>query len=97
MIFKKTFLSVPRYPDAKALQPSVVLTPEEISRRVNAQRRLCAYRSLIFWTYPNIRKRERKPLPSCIYALVRAMFPSHESEEIWADLAHTVYVAEPDD
>lgn len=91
------FNSVPRYQDAEQLHPSAALTEEEIRKRVNAQKRLCAYRALIFWTYPDIRRRERRPLPSCIYAMVRAMFPSEQDEEIWADLQHTVFFAEPDD
>ena len=62
-----------------------------------AQRRLSAYRALIFWTYPDIKRAERKPLPSCVYGLVRAMFPPTDDEEVFADTDFTSYVPEAQD
>lgn len=91
------FIVVPRYPDAEQLVPTVNMPQSEINKRINAQRRMCSYRSLIFWTFPDIRRRERRPLPACVYGMVRAAFPAEEDEELWADLQHTLYAPEPDD
>ena len=87
----------PQYPDAEEMLAGPNITQQEIDKRINAQRRLAAYRSVIFWTYPDIKRRQRKPLPSCVYGMIRATYPSHEDEEIWADLQHTVYLDEPED
>ncbi|XP_067948807.1 uncharacterized protein [Watersipora subatra] len=73
---------VPQRPDAELLQVGPNLTQEQITRLINEQKRLCAYRSLIFWAYPSLKRGERKPLPACIYAYVRALFPSTDDEEI---------------
>ena len=50
-----------------------------------SRERLCAYRNLVFWCWPHIKKKERKPLPSCLVGLVRAMFPPTPDEEEFAD------------
>ena len=92
-IFVTFYFAVTCYPDAYGLQPNADLSQAEINTRINAQRRLSAYRSLVFWTYPDIRTKDRRPLPSCTYAMVRAVYPSTEDEEIWADLQHTVFIA----
>ena len=76
------FVVVPRYPDAEQIVPIAQLSQDEINKRINAQRRLSAYRALIFWTFPDIRRRDRRPLPSCVYGMVRAMYPSEEDEEL---------------
>lgn len=56
------------------------------------QRRLCAYRSLVFWTYPTgLRRGERRPLPACVYNMVRAAYPGTEDEDEYADMAHTEF------
>ena len=89
-------ITVPRYADAETLQPQANLTQQQINLRINAQRCLAAYRSVIFWTYANIRKKQRKPPPSCVYGMIRALFPSDPDEELWADLQHTVYTDGPD-
>lgn len=92
-----TSIEVPKYPDADA--PEVAANPgdDEHYKRVNAQHRMCAYRSLIFWTYPDIRKKERHPLPACIYRLIRDKFPITQGEEPCDDLQYTVYMPEPQD
>jgi hypothetical protein len=79
----------PVYPDAESLAGDQY-TAEEINKLINDQRRLCAYRSLVFWAYPNLRRQERRPLPSCLYLLVRATFPGMD-EEIWSDYNHSIY------
>lgn len=56
--------------------------------------RIAAYRSLVFWAFPYIRKKQRKPLPSCIYMLVRAMYPPTEDDELFAEYDFTQYVPE---
>lgn len=89
--------AVPRYADAETLQPSIHLSEDDIKHRINAQRRMCAYRSVIFWTYPDIRRRQRKPIPSCVYLMIRSMYPNVDNEEIWADLEHTIYVDVPEE
>lgn len=85
---------MPTYPDAEALVVGEGLTEEMINQRKNEQKRLCAYRSLVFWAFPHIRRGERRPLPSCIYAMVRAMFPSIQNEEVYADWQHTAFTYE---
>ena len=62
-----------------------------------AQRRLSAYRALLFWTYPDIKRAERKPLPSCVYGLVRAMCSPTADEEVFADMDFTSFVPEAQD
>jgi len=59
----------------------------------NKQRRLAAYRSLIFWAYPTIRRKERKSLPSCVYMMVRASYMPSDDEE-FAEHNFSVYVPE---
>lgn len=84
------------YPDAELLQPNDQLDETEISRLKNRQKRLCAYRSLVFWAYPHIRKRERRPLPACLYDYIRTLFPPTENEEAFADHQFTVFTANVD-
>ena len=62
-----------------------------------AQRRLSAYRSLVFWSYPDIHRGCRRALPSCVYALVRALFPPTDDEEEFAEIDHTIYISEDED
>ena len=83
--------SEPKFPDADELVPGHPYSEEEIKVRVDAQRRLCAYRALVFWTWPDIGK-HRRPLPSCIYALVRAKFDGGVSDEEYADMSHTEFI-----
>ena len=64
-------------------------TTTEVQRK---KQRLCAYRNLIFWFYPTIRRKQRKPLPSCLYSLVRAMFPPTDNEEDFADWEFSKFV-----
>ena len=50
----------------------------------------------LIWIYPDIQKKDMRPLPYCTYAMGRAVYPSTGDEEIWADLQHTVFIADPD-
>ena len=84
------------YPDAERVKPNDDLSQADINTKTNAQRRLSAYRSFGFWTYPDTQKNDRRPFPSCTYAMVRAVYPSTEDEKIWADLQLTVFMADPD-
>ena len=83
-------VSEPKVPVAESLIPNEQLTEEDVQK---AQRRLSAYRALIFWTYPA----ERKPLPSCVYGLVRAMCSPTADEEVFADMNFTSFVPEAQD
>ena len=87
----------PKYPDAETLVVGNSLTQEEKDAAVSAQHRLSAYRSLVFWTWPDIGK-HRRPLPSCVYAMVRAVFcPPHVSDEEFAEMDHTLFLDPEDD
>lgn len=88
------FFSDPTKIDAETLTPNQHLSEAEVKRLKNEQYRLSAYRSLIFWAYPKLRRGERRPLPACIYAMVRAKFPSVDDEEIYADFNHTLFTYE---
>lgn len=74
--------------------PNERWTEEEIAALKRKQQRLAAYRSMIFWTYPDIKKKERRPLPSCLYMLIRAMFPPTDDEELFADFIFTKFIPE---
>lgn len=97
VLYGFSIFAVPRYADAEGLISSQDLSDEDIKHKINAQRRMCAYRSVIFWTYPEIRRRQRKPIPSCVYLMIRSMYPNADDEELWADLEHTIYVDIPED
>lgn len=84
-------LTGPLYPDAETLQPGEQYTQDEIHKLIMAQKRLCAYRSLVFWAYPELRRGERRPLPSCVYLYIRARFQAEEDDEAWGDLQHSVF------
>lgn len=92
-------ISAPRYPDAYTLQPNERLSESDIEDLKKKQNRLAAYRALIFWTYPEIRKKERRPLPSCVYKMVRMKFsPSESDDELTNyDDVFTKYVPEAED
>ena len=92
-IYLCTFgVSEPKVPVAESLVPNEQLTEEDVQKAQMAQRMLSAYRALIFWTYPA----ERKPLPSCVYGLVRAMC-SPMADEVFADMDFTSFVPEAQD
>ena len=75
-IYLCTFgVSESKVPDAESLVPHEQLTEEDVQKAQMAQRRLSAYKALIFWTNPDIKLAERKLLPSCVYGLGPAMFP----------------------
>lgn len=63
---------------------------------VNARNRLCAYRQMVFWCWPGIRRRERRPLPSCLVSMIRAKFPPTEDEEVFADFIWKDFSYGPD-
>lgn len=77
--------------------PSARWTEEAIAELKNKQMRLAAYRMLIFHTYPDIRRKERRVLPSCVYLMVRAVFMPTASDEEFADYDFTKYVPECDE
>ena len=58
----------------------------------NTKKRFCAYRFLVFWLYPNIKRRQRRPLPACLYACIQAMFPPTDDEEEFADWQFSEFV-----
>ena len=73
------------------------VTKEEKDKAVCAQNRLSAYRSLVFWTWPDIGK-HRRPLPCCVYAMVCAVFcPANVTDEEFADMDHAAFVANDED
>ena len=85
----------PKHPDAESLVVGEGCTHEEKEKAVCAQRRLSAYRSLVFWTWNDIGK-HRRPLPSCVYAMVRAVFcPAYVTDEEFADMDHTLFIEDP--
>lgn len=57
----------------------------QTEEEVNKKNRFLAYRSVVGWIYPNLRKGERKPLPACVYAEIQARFPPTADEEDYAD------------
>ena len=87
----------PKYPDAETLEPSDTYSEQDIHKMLMAQRRFSAYRSLVFWCYPDIHRGVRRALPSCVYALVRALYPPTDDEEEFAEMEHTVYISEDED
>lgn len=40
-----------------------------------AKKRFCGYRNITFWLNPGIKKRQRVPLPACVYAFIQVKFP----------------------
>jgi len=59
---------------------------------MNSKRRFCSYRALVFWLFPNLRRRQRKPLPACLYDWVQASFPPTEDEEQFGDWEFSKFV-----
>ena len=45
-----------------------------------AKNRFCGYRNVVFWLYPGLRRRERKPLPACVYKYIQNKFPPTEND-----------------
>jgi hypothetical protein len=71
------------------------LTEEKVRKTEMAQKRPSAYRSLVFWTWPDIGK-HRRALPCCVYAMISATFMPTSDEE-FADMDHTEFVADAED
>ena len=65
-------IAEPVYEDAETLIVGERYSAQEIEKRKNDQKRLSAYRSLVFWAYPELRRGDRRPLPACTYLFVRA-------------------------
>lgn len=46
----------------------------------SAKKRFCSYRNLTFWLNPGIKKKQRTPLPACLYSYIQRKFPpSHNN------------------
>lgn len=56
------------------------------------KKRFCAYRSMVFWLYLELKKGQRRPLPACMYSAIQAMFPPTANEEDFADWRFSEYV-----
>lgn len=65
----------------------------------NAKNRFCSYRALVMWLYPQVKKKERLPLPACLYSYIQAAFPPTDDEETFADwqFSKFVYRSDSDD
>jgi hypothetical protein len=61
----------------------------------NARKRLCAYRQMVFWCWPGIKRKERRPLPACLVALIRQKFPPTDDEEEFADFVWKDFSYDP--
>lgn len=83
-----------RYPDADTLVPSARWSEAAIAVLRNKQMRLAAYRMLIFHTYPDIQRKERRALPSCIYLMIRALYMPTGDDEEFADHDFSIYIPE---
>lgn len=83
-----------RLPDADTLQPSNRWPEERIKWLKHKQQRLAAYRSVTFWAHPDISRGVRRPLPSCVYMYIRALFPPTDNEEEFADFNFSIYIPE---
>ena len=57
----------------------------QTEEEVNKKNRFLAYRSVVGWFYPNLRKCERKPLHACVAAEIQARFPPTADEEDYAN------------
>ena len=67
MIFISTIcVSESKIWDAESLIPNKELNVKNVHKAQKAQRRVSAYRALIFWTYQDIKRAEHKLLPSCV-------------------------------
>ena len=58
------------------------------------QQRLAAYRSITFWSFPDIGKHNRRPLPACLYMMIRALYPPTDDEDEFADWDYSVFIPE---
>ena len=58
---------------------------DEEAHDQNAKKRFCFYRAIVMWLYPGLRRKERKPLPACLYSYIQALFPPTDDEEQFAE------------
>jgi len=47
---------------------------------------------MIYWMYPELKRKQRKPLPACLYSLIQAKFPPVVNEELFADYRFSEYI-----
>ena len=52
---------------------------------IQLKERFCAYRNIVFYLYPGLKRREPHPLPACVYSYIQAQFPPTDNEEDFAD------------
>lgn len=52
---------------------------------------------MIFWAFPDIKRKERRPLPSCLYMMIRAIYPPTDDDEEFADFIFSKYIPEAED
>lgn len=91
------FFAAQQYPNADELKCNARWTREAIEALKMKQRRFSAYRAMVFWAFPNIRRKERRPLPSCLYMQIRAQYPPTLDDEEFADHIFTKFIPEVDE
>lgn len=62
-------------------------TNEDLQRK----KRFCGYRIMIYWLYPELKRKQRRPLPACLYSYIQARFPPVDNEELFADWRFSEY------
>lgn len=85
-------------PDAYTLTTYAAWSEERIEKTKNAQMSFAVYRSMIFWAFQNIRRNQTRPLPSCVYVMIRTQYPpTQDNEEAFADTKFSHYIPEARD
>ena len=56
------------------------------------KKRFCAYRNIVFYLYAGLKRRERHPLPACVYSYIQARFPPTDNEEDFADWRFSEFI-----
>lgn len=54
--------------------------------------RFCSSRNLVFWLFPDINRKECRPLPACLYSWVQATFSPTDDQEEYADWQFSQFV-----
>ena len=89
------FVAAQRYPDAITLVPNQRWPEDQINKLLKEQQRLAANQSMIYWSISEIRKGQRRSLPSCVYMNIRAAFtPDAMTDEEFTDYDYSIYVPE---
>ena len=60
---------------------------------IKKKRRFMGYRLLAFWLHPDMKRKQRKPLPACLYNFVHCKYPPTDNEEDFADWRFSEFVA----